>query len=1420
MTVGFGSVENQLNVFQVDLNTVLGILFLPYYPRFQTRINNTKVNPPARMGQKLSLLAPSAPTIAISSYVDALENYQYVELLNNSRFLKTIKAIDKSTGNFVIIKLLIKPSTPSYTLQLQDVLEYLVKESSMLYPFKSILTWHKLIETDRAGYMIREMAKINLYDRLSLRPFLEQVEKLFITFQLLRIVCELHSLNVHHGDLRLENILVTSWNWVLITDFANLIKPTYIPEDNPNQFSFYFDSSGRRVCYVAPERFYNSQNSATRNILNYNDDGSFNFKNNVTDEMDLFSLGCVIAEIWCDGEPVFTLSQLFKYMKNEYEPDLSSIQHPHIVSLIKKLLKVNPGERASARELLQEFRSVCFPDFFYTFLYEFMEGINDREYFTPENKNDKYQTPSDMKISYIFGNYSKISQSLGFNYKECEPSLAILPMKMNLPTMPHNYRIQPKKYVDNDASEASLIIINLITSLMKTAKLTESKRKCCLLILALSEQINDESKLDRSLPYLCSVLDEYIEASIYHSLEHVSAKVVCLALYSITSLMLSCSYITPINVLVFPEYLLTKVNNLLALKMDSESQRLINSCIAVCLPYLATVAKKFWSMSKAFKQGGVNSTANVTNLLPESVMKSVTTIHLSKDQLDQKFKEITLSLLTDAQSAVKVSLLENILPLCQFFGRDKTNDIILPHLISYLNDPDPTLRLAFLSAVLQMGPYIGALSFEQYILPLLIQSVGEGDQFVVLKVLRIFNAFVLQKLINAKLEFNSLEIYTELLSNSIHLLLHPNEWIRQSLITLIISTCNNLSDADRYCFLYPLIKGYLVYDVFEIDWNSLYPSLTRPLSKQVFDAMITWALTFTNRSLFWQEKSFSLISNGPGNVATNKKFVSFSKNMGKSVYMPKLSTAVVSYNSGRSKENVPLSPEDKQWLLKLKSIGLDDKSLWKVFVLRSYIYRLSRIARPQQVQFELINLTPRNIFLDVVFKSEPVTSVRGQRDNKVVVKSEDTVSIRSLDHHHHSRPLHKTLVLPNMERAIASVQTIEANVFGKMESSRDSATKSSWVNDPTMFHKSYHVDESRVITCHMKHTYTGANPFIWNYLHTLTIVPSLDDFIEFGKKLTKGKVVNQLNTLNLFNLNIHRTSEDIDAYTCLTRSPQGDFFVTGSENGCLQVWDISKLDNISRIKHADQSLDLQSRITSIAFLHMRNCIVVATRDGNIRISRIELARNKNGKIIKFMKPALVRKCKLDSFIILVETIENFIFAIDYQLQVNVIDMITMNRQYVLQNPLSFGIITSFITGVNKNGWALISTQRGYLTLWDLRFKLMLNSWQIQIDSEVDNNDGFVIEQIDELKLINSSNIDLVRAKFGENTIKERLVYIYIKSVSRQLELLIEIPSLECKGIVCEGDLQGQYKCKLIEVDCNLSQVRIEDMIEELSLEVK
>ena len=57
---------------------------------------------------------------------------------------------------------------------------------------------------------------------------------------------------IYAGDIKCENVLVTSWNWLYLADFASF-KPTYIPDDDPSDFSFFFDTGGRRLCYLAPE---------------------------------------------------------------------------------------------------------------------------------------------------------------------------------------------------------------------------------------------------------------------------------------------------------------------------------------------------------------------------------------------------------------------------------------------------------------------------------------------------------------------------------------------------------------------------------------------------------------------------------------------------------------------------------------------------------------------------------------------------------------------------------------------------------------------------------------------------------------------------------------------------------------------------------------------------------------------------------------------------------------------------------------------------------------------------------------------------------------------------------------------------------------------------------------------------------------
>lgn len=160
----------------------------------------------------------------------------------------------------------------------------------------------------------------------STRPFLSPIEKKWIAFQLLNALRDSRSHKVAHGDVKSENILVTSWNWVYLTDFASH-KPTYLPLDDPSDFAFYFDTSGRRSCYVAPERFFASVSRPDGAPALGNTDWQNN-NARVTEAMDVFSAGCVIAELFREGAPLFTLSQLFKYREGELNPDglLTSIE--------------------------------------------------------------------------------------------------------------------------------------------------------------------------------------------------------------------------------------------------------------------------------------------------------------------------------------------------------------------------------------------------------------------------------------------------------------------------------------------------------------------------------------------------------------------------------------------------------------------------------------------------------------------------------------------------------------------------------------------------------------------------------------------------------------------------------------------------------------------------------------------------------------------------------------------------------------------------------------------------------------------------------------------------------------------------------------------------------------------------------------
>lgn len=95
--------------------------------------------------------------------------------------------------------------------------------------------------------------------------------------------------------------MVTSWTSVLLTDLASF-KPTFLQEDNPADFSYFFDTSRRRTCYLAPERFLDTRlsdvtSSTASSEPSSSGDSSLDLgliKDHVselTSKMDIFSLG-------------------------------------------------------------------------------------------------------------------------------------------------------------------------------------------------------------------------------------------------------------------------------------------------------------------------------------------------------------------------------------------------------------------------------------------------------------------------------------------------------------------------------------------------------------------------------------------------------------------------------------------------------------------------------------------------------------------------------------------------------------------------------------------------------------------------------------------------------------------------------------------------------------------------------------------------------------------------------------------------------------------------------------------------------------------------------------------------------------------------------------------------------------------------
>jgi serine/threonine protein kinase len=131
-------------------------------------------------------------------------------------------------------------------------------------------------------------------------------------------------------------------------------------------------------CYVAPERFYDGKTQPRPTHSSASGEGG------LSPSMDVFSVGCVIAEIFLEGEALFDLPQLLSYRSayshthstpspkepsegsgrsssssssGKYDPLLllQKIEDQDVATMVAHMIQLDPSQRFSAEQYLQLF---------------------------------------------------------------------------------------------------------------------------------------------------------------------------------------------------------------------------------------------------------------------------------------------------------------------------------------------------------------------------------------------------------------------------------------------------------------------------------------------------------------------------------------------------------------------------------------------------------------------------------------------------------------------------------------------------------------------------------------------------------------------------------------------------------------------------------------------------------------------------------------------------------------------------------------------------------------------------------------------------------------------------------------------------------------------------------------------------------
>ncbi|CAJ0581598.1 unnamed protein product, partial [Mesorhabditis spiculigera] len=215
------------------------------------------------MGNSLSATT-QAEIMPVEAYVaDIVEPGSDIESLGSTRFMKVARG--RTSEGLRVLKVFVFPA--NLDLSMLDVdCAAIISIKERLADAANCCAFQRVLKRNRYAVGIRHFHRYSLFDRLSTRPFVVETERLWYMYQLFKALVQCEERNVCHGDIKSQNILLSSSNWLQLADFASF-KPTYLPLDNPSNYTYFFDTSRRQTCCMAPERLMSPVSPALRPLL-------------------------------------------------------------------------------------------------------------------------------------------------------------------------------------------------------------------------------------------------------------------------------------------------------------------------------------------------------------------------------------------------------------------------------------------------------------------------------------------------------------------------------------------------------------------------------------------------------------------------------------------------------------------------------------------------------------------------------------------------------------------------------------------------------------------------------------------------------------------------------------------------------------------------------------------------------------------------------------------------------------------------------------------------------------------------------------------------------------------------------------------------------------------------------------------------